>query len=66
MASYYVNNRAQPNGDHEVHMASCSRFPSDYEFLGDFGGCTPAVERANLTHRPANGCRHCCPACHTG
>ena len=28
MARYYVNDRAQPNGDHEVHKDGCSFMPS--------------------------------------
>ena len=27
MASYYVNNNAQSNGDHEVHTTGCSWLP---------------------------------------
>jgi len=65
MASYYVNNKAQPNGDHEVHMTACNYFPSDRTYLGEFASCAPAVDRANETHRPANGCWHCCRPCHT-
>lgn len=65
MATYYVNNNAQPNGDYEVHVASCSYFPSSYTSLGEHTGCTTAVSKANETHSPANGCYHCCRACHT-
>ncbi len=29
MPIYYVNNKAQLNGDHEVHKAGCTWMPSD-------------------------------------
>ncbi len=65
MAIYYVNNNPQPNGDYEVHLASCSYFPSSYTSLGEHSSCTTAVSQANRTHSPANGCYHCCRPCHT-
>jgi hypothetical protein len=65
MATYYVNNEQQSNGDYEVHVASCSYFPSNYTSLGDHNGCQTAVAQANRTHSPANGCYYCCNACHT-
>lgn len=65
MASYYVNNNPQPNGDYEVHVPGCTYFPSNRTFLGDFAHCAQAVAKANETHRPANGCYWCCNACHT-
>jgi hypothetical protein len=66
MASYYVNNNAQPNGDYEVHVASCSYFPSNRAYLGEYASCAPAVQKASQTHKPANGCYWCCRSCHTG
>lgn len=65
MAAYYVNNRAQSNGDHEVHVASCIFFPSDRKYLGEFSSCQPAVETAKQYYRQSNGCFTCCRACHT-
>ena len=63
--SYYVNNRAQPNGDHEVHVKSCTFFPTDYKYLGEFGNCQDAVKEAKKTYSKSNGCRTCCKECHT-
>lgn len=62
---YYVNNKAQTNGDHEVHKKTCDYLPSDKEYLGDFGNCTEAVNKAKKTHSQSNGCKYCSPACHT-
>lgn len=67
MKKYYVNERAQSNGDHEVHIESCRYFPS-YEnrmYLGEFSSCIDAVKEAKKTYTKANGCATCCPACHT-
>ena len=65
MADYYVNNKAQQNGDHEVHIATCTYLPSDRKYLGNFSECAPAVRKAKETYRQANGCYWCSPACHT-
>lgn len=65
MPAYYVNNNAQPTGEHEVHVETCSFFPSDRTYLGSYDSCAPAVAKANETHSPADGCYHCCRPCHT-
>lgn len=66
MADYYVNNRAQNNGDHEVHVSGCSYMPSDRTYLGDFSSCAPAVAAAKRYYIQSNGCYYCSRACHTG
>lgn len=65
MASYYVNDTAQSNGDHEVHISTCRYFPSKKTYLGDFTSCAPAVTEAKKKYSTANGCATCCPSCHT-
>jgi hypothetical protein len=65
MAHYYVNNRAQDNGDHEVHVQGCSKMPSDKKYLGDFYSCQPAVVEAKRTYWKSNGCYWCSRDCHT-
>lgn len=65
MSDYYVNNKAQSNGDHEVHLRNCSYFPSDAKYLGNFYGCASAVIEAKKHYRQSNGCAYCCPSCHT-
>lgn len=67
MASYYVNQNAQSNGDHEVHTTGCSFMP-DFEnriYLGEFGSCHPAVSEAKKHYYQVNGCYYCSNPCHT-
>jgi len=67
MAYHYVNKNAQANGDHEVHVSSCSFLPAAENrlYLGDFGSCGPAVTEAKRHYRQSNGCYYCCRPCHT-
>lgn len=61
---YYVNNKAQSNGDHEVHTASCKYLPSDRKYLGEFNNCNDAVKEAKKTFLNVDGCYWCCNSCH--
>lgn len=63
---YYVNTNAQPNGDHEVHVVSCTHGPSEAnrKYLGDFTTCGPAKAEARRYYATADGCFYCCNACH--
>jgi len=67
MASYYVNKRAQSNGDHEVHRSKCEYMPSaeNRMYLGEFASCHGAVAEAKKTYPQSNGCYYCCRECHT-
>jgi hypothetical protein len=65
MALYYVNNNAQPNGDHEVHREGCNYMPNNRTNLGNHLSCHSAVAQARRTYRTANGCRYCATECHT-
>lgn len=65
MALYYVNNKAQANGDHEVHKDGCIYMPSDKKYLGNYSNCAEAVREAKRTYPKSNGCRTCSPECHT-
>lgn len=64
---YYVNANAQSNGDHEVHREGCSWITllSNMKYLGDYPSCQPAVKRAKEIYSKADGCKYCCPQCHT-
>ena len=68
MASYYVNQNAQPNGDHEVHRQGCQYMPlpKNRIYLGDFVTCHPAVREARRYYTQVNGGAYCSPDCHTG
>lgn len=67
MKEYYVNNRAQSNGDHEVHDEDCRYLPlpQNRTYLGKFLTCKPAVEKAKSYHKQVNGCSTCSLSCHT-
>ncbi len=67
MASYYVNDNAQSNGDHEVHKEGCYwlSLVTSRTYLGLFDSCHGAVRKAKGTYPRANGCAHCSPTCHT-
>jgi hypothetical protein len=67
MASYYVNQNAQANGDHEVHTSTCTWLPDPANrlYLGEFSNCHDAVRGARMFYRTANGCFYCSLPCHT-
>ncbi|MDH4140566.1 MAG: hypothetical protein OEV43_08355 [Coriobacteriia bacterium] len=67
MTRYYVNTKAQPNGDHEVHRFGCVFMPVavNRNYLGDFTSCRPAVAVAKRTHPKSDGCYFCSRECHT-
>jgi len=63
---YYVNDHAQPNGDHEVHKKSCKwlAMAVSTTYLGYYPNCRDAVSKARTVYSKANGCPYCCPECH--
>lgn len=65
MKKYYVNKKADSDGDHEVHDEDCEWLPSkeNREDLGEFGNCKDAVEKAKKTYPTADGCKHCSESC---
>lgn len=67
MAVYYVNKKAQSNGDHEVHTSTCNHLPETINrlYLGEFSTCTSAVREAKKYYSQSNGCYYCSRACHT-
>jgi len=65
MAFYYVNDEAQPNGDHEVHTDACVHLPAKRTYVGNFATCHVAVAEAKKIYRHCNGCYSCASACHT-
>jgi hypothetical protein len=67
MKKYYVNDNTQANGDHEVHHEDCRYLPlpQNRTYLGDFSNCKPAVKEAEKHYSQTNGCKTCCPDCHT-
>lgn len=68
MAKYYVNDTSQSNGDHEVHKEGCRwlTMARSKTFLGNFDNCRDAVGVSKqLVYPTSDGCKHCCPNCHT-
>lgn len=65
--SYFVNRQTDNQGDHEVHVDSCSNLPSisNRMLLGQFTNCKDAVAEAKKTYSTANGCYWCSNECHT-
>lgn len=66
MKKYYVNKKAQSNGDHEVHDADCKYLPvpDNRKYLGEFYSCKGAVTEAKKTYATADGCETCSNECH--
>ncbi|MXV50334.1 hypothetical protein GS399_05065 [Pedobacter sp. HMF7647] len=64
---YYVNDREQSNGDHEVHREDCDYLPTltNRRYLGVFSDCRDAVTEAKKVFRQVNGCKFCSRLCHT-
>lgn len=67
MNLYYVNRQEQSNGDHEVHVSTCSFLPSpqNQQALGYHNNCFEAVRAAKVYYPRSNGCYWCCRECHT-
>ena len=67
MDYYYVNKKAQENGDHEVHKESCDYLPNinNRKYLGLFSNCHDAVKKAREYHPQVDGCKFCSEECHT-
>lgn len=65
MTTYYVNQNAQANGDHEVHTADCRYVPTHRIDLGQHWSCATAVSAASRYYPQVNGCVWCSTACHT-
>jgi len=67
VATHYVNQNAQANGDHEVHRTGCLFLPDAENrlYLGDFLTCYPAVAAARRHYHQVNGCFYCSRDCHT-
>lgn len=69
MPNYYVNENAQSDGYHEVHIddESCSAPPrlENRRALGWHVDCQSAVKEAKTIYSNSDGCAHCVPGCHT-
>ena len=59
MTHYFVDNRTQPDGAHEVHAVGCKRMAPDKQYLGDFMTCEQAVFEARQVYWHIGGCARC-------
>jgi hypothetical protein len=67
MTLYLVNKDPQPSGEHELHRAGCPTSPDEDDQLplGRFENCREAVSFARRYYSRLDGCRNCCPECHS-
>lgn len=63
---YFVNNNAQPTGEHEVHKEGCTELKKVYSKtdLGYYSNCADAVKKARQIYSNVDGCYYCIPECH--
>ena len=63
MASYYVNAKAEENGDHEVHAVGCQSMPAagNRVYLGEYNSSLQAIAAAKLRYSRSKGCPACMP-----
>ncbi len=64
---YYLNENAQITGEHEVHRSGCEWLKKAKKtiYLGPFGSCHVALKEARNHYDNVDGCKYCCPECHT-
>ena len=62
MTHYFVDNRAQPDGAHEVHAVGCKRMASDKQYLGDYLSCERAELEARKAYWQTSNCVRCIDA----
>lgn len=65
---YIVNTEAQAKGEHEVHkLNQCNHLPApqNRKSLGFHLFCSLALKEAKKYYINVDGCKHCCPECHT-
>ena len=63
---YFINNSAQYNGDHEVHVEGCKwlSMAQDVAYLGEFESVSDALVVAKMLYDKADGCFFCCYSAH--
>ena len=66
MDHYFVCDKPQANGDHEVHKEDCTFCPgiSNRTYLGFYENCKDAIVEALKKYSLVNGCSKCSIDCH--
>jgi len=59
MSHFFINNFAQPDGTHEVHLVGCNRMPPDKRYLGNFYSVSEALIEARKDFWLSSGCERC-------
>jgi hypothetical protein len=59
MPHFFINNFAQPDGSHEVHLVGCKRMPPDKRYLGNFDSVAEALVEARKDFWQSGGCERC-------
>ena len=59
MPHYFINNHAQPNGDHDVHAVGCRHMPADKRYLGNFESLREAMMEARKEFWQSSNCLSC-------
>lgn len=67
MPRYYLNNTPQETGEREVHEEGCYwlSLVRDRIDLGVHPSCIEAMVEARKHYYNVDGCKDCCPLCHT-
>lgn len=70
MARYIVNKVPDSNDIYEIHKKhECDHLPNpdNQVTLGDYSSCSSALFDARRTYvdKVFDGCKYCCPECHT-
>lgn len=66
MLLYYVNIKELVlSNKHDMHIKSCSHFPSSYLEVGEFKDCATALAEARVNFPKWNivACSRCCTEC---
>ena len=59
MSHFFINNFAQPDGSHEVHLVGCKRMPADKRYLGNYYSVAEALIEARKDFWQSSGCERC-------
>jgi hypothetical protein len=59
MSHFFINNFAEPDGNHEVHLVGCRRMPMDKRYLGNFHCVAEALIEARKDFWQSSGCERC-------
>jgi hypothetical protein len=59
MSHFFINNFAETDGNHEVHLVGCTRMPADKRYLGNFYSVAEALIEARKEFWQSSGCERC-------